>query len=132
MTTFVSAQEEVVTWKTAYDPVGQTIIAYAEIKDGWHIYSQEVNDRIGPVPTHFEFVVNPMVEIVGTVVEPEPIEMYDKNFEGNVLFFENQVAFTQGVRVQQPTELKGVVTFMVCNKEMCLPPKDQELIFQLK
>ena len=97
----------------------------AVIAEGWHLYSQHIDDGIGPIPTAFEFQENPNVRYIGKTIEPESIREYDPNFEGDLNFFKNEVTFTQKVKVAEPTEITGVVTYMICNDVMCMPPVDE-------
>lgn len=123
------AQEKVV-WSYMYNPVDHQILIKAEIADGWHLYSQNVDIEIGPVPTSFEFKENPNVVFLGGVEEPESIKEYDPNFEGELNFFKDEVVFTQKVDVKNPSTVVGTVTFMLCNDTMCLPPVDE--IFKIE
>jgi thiol:disulfide interchange protein DsbD len=87
------------------------------------LYSQHVQNDIGPVPTQFVFENTPGVEFIGTVQEPVPVQKYDENFEATLDFFEKEAEFKQKVKGSKG-EVKGTVTYMVCNETMCLPPVD--------
>ena len=54
MTTLAWAQPQAVTWSTSYENTDEyTIITvHAEIAEGWHLYSQKLEDG-GPIPTSF-------------------------------------------------------------------------------
>lgn len=119
----VNAQENVV-WSYDYDDENEALMMQAEIAEGWHLYSQHIDDGIGPVPTAFEFTENGAVKILGETEEPESIRAYDPNFEGELNFFKDQVTFSQKIKANESTTLEGVVTYMICNDTMCLPPKD--------
>ena len=99
----------------------------AIIEAGWTIYSQ-FTDENGPVPTSFEYEVPAGIELSGITEElsqkkagPDPI--FDN---ANVIkFTENPVRFEQKVRVIEPgAVLEGVLVFMTCDDERCLPPKE--------
>ena len=124
--------QEIVTWNNFYDISSKKIEMTASMKDGWHIYSLDVDESIGPIATSFEFETSESYEVVGGVNQPEPLMEYDANFEGDLRFFENEVTFTQEINVKKKDDLKVVVTFMVCNAEMCLPPVDQEFIIKIE
>lgn len=130
ITTFSTVAQEKVDWSFTYNPVDQQILIKADIAAGWHLYSQHVDNEIGPVPTSFEFREDPNVVFIGGVDEPESIKEYDPNFEGELNFFKDQVVFTQKVDVKSPSTVVGTVTFMVCNDTMCLPPVDE--IFKIE
>lgn len=116
-----------VKWDFTYDPASKEIRMKAVISDGWHLYSQHINNTIGPVPTSFTFTENANVKFEGEVTEPKPIHEYDENFEAALDFFKNEVTFKRKISNAQSGEtIKGYVTFMVCNEVMCLPPVDIE------
>ncbi len=98
----------------------------ATLQPKWHIYSQDISGD-GPVPTAFVFDKNPLVKTDGTVKEVGKLEkQFDKNFNMVLKFYGNKVDFVQKVKLKTPvsTLTKGKVTFMVCNDQKCLPPKD--------
>ena len=98
----------------------------ATVSGKWHIYSQDIPEG-GAVPTSFTFDKNPLVKTDGKVAEIGKLEkVYDKNFKMNLKFYSNKVDFVQKVKLKTAinTVAKGKITFMVCNDEKCLPPKD--------
>lgn len=118
--------QEKVEWSFDFDNDSNTIQIKADIAEGWHLYSQHIDNEIGPVPTTIEFTVNEDILLIGSTEEPESLKEYDENFEGELNFFKDEVVFTQKVDVRKNSKLDGVVTFMVCNDTMCLPPVDKE------
>lgn len=120
-----------IQWTYSYNSELKTIEIQAVIADGWHLYSQHVDNEIGPVPTSFSFENNDKIKLIGKVTEPAPIQKYDENFEAMLDFFEGKVVFNQRISVKEPTVLKGVVTYMLCNDTMCLPPVDEEFTIEI-
>ncbi len=97
----------------------------ATLNGKWHIYSQQAGE--GPVPTAFKFDKNPILKTEGTVSEVGKLtKEYDNNFKSVLKFYGNKVDFIQKVTVKNniATLAKGTVTYMVCNDQKCLPPKD--------
>lgn len=121
-----------VQWGYSFDAENNTVEIKATIAEGWHLYSQHVDNEIGPVPTSIVFESNPQVKMVGKVTEPTPIQKYDENFEAMLDFFEDEVLFEQRVSVKKSTVLNGTLTYMVCNDTMCLPPVDEKFTIELK
>ncbi len=117
--------QEKVQWSYIYNPAEGEVQMKAEIAEGWHLYSQHIDNEIGPVPTSFDFQENPLIVFVGSVVEPESIKEYDPNFEGELNFFKDEVTFVQKIKADKATSVVGTVTYMVCNDVMCLPPTDE-------
>jgi hypothetical protein len=125
MLSFSSFGQEKVEWTYSYDSASETITIAAQIEEGWHLYSQHINEGIGPVATSFEFKENKdQYKLVGKTMEPTPITEYDPNFEGELSFFKDHVEFTQKLKLKTSGEVHGTITFMVCNEVMCLPPVD--------
>ncbi|HEY0609381.1 MAG TPA: protein-disulfide reductase DsbD domain-containing protein [Chitinophaga sp.] len=99
----------------------------ATIEPGWHLYAQEAGE--GPVPTSFKFSKNPLVATNGKVKENGKLhKAFDKNFDSELKYYENQVNFVQTVTVKgkAATKVKGSVEYMVCDDHQCLPPKEVE------
>ena len=58
----------------------------ATIEGDWYMYSQHIADD-GPVPTTFTFFNAEGVELLTDVLEPEPIEEFDPNFDMVLKYF---------------------------------------------
>jgi thiol:disulfide interchange protein DsbD len=102
----------------------------ASIDNGWHVYSQHAGD--GPIPTSFTFDNNSQVKLAGAVEEKgKEVKTFDKVFNSQLRYYENEVNFVQKVIVKGNTTLKGTLEYMVCNDVNCLPPKDVPFSFQL-
>ncbi len=128
---FESYSQEKVLWSYHYDETNEELVLDAQIADGWHIYSQLINEGIGPIPTSFTYFENSDVKLIGKTIEPESIREYDENFEGELNFFKENATFKQKMKVSTSTSVKGVITYMTCNDTMCLPPKDVEFVITI-
>ncbi len=128
---FESYSQEKVLWSYHYDETNEELVLDAQIADGWHIYSQVINEGIGPIPTSFAYFENSDVKLIGKTIEPESIREYDENFEGELNFFKENATFKQKMKVSTSTSVKGVITYMTCNDTMCLPPKDVEFVITI-
>lgn len=124
--TFTTQAQDVVSWDFSFNPKTNQIEMTAKIQDGWHLYSQFIENTVGPVPTTFAFKSSNDFQLIGAVTEPKPIQKYDETFEATLDFFESNVVFVQQVKAKRETVLEGTVTFMVCNQTMCLPPVDKQ------
>jgi thiol:disulfide interchange protein DsbD len=99
------------------------VLASATIDAPWHMYSQFVSS--GPIPTHFTFSKNPLIQLVGKTKENGKLQkMFDKNFNTELAFFSDKVDFVQTInlKVASKTNLVGMVEYSVCNDDRCLPP----------
>lgn len=100
------------------------VVFTADVQEGWFIYSQFISDD-GPIPTTFTFDENQAVGLVGKAEEKGyKKEGYDEIFGMNLIKFGKNVTFTQRVNAKAGTTVGGYLTFMTCNDEQCLPPKD--------
>jgi len=117
-----------VHWTFAASPAGDhqvEITATARIDEGWHLYSQFL-DEGGPVPTSFRFTNNEDYYLVNGVTEsPAARQGYDSTFQMTILYHEKSVTFKQLITYTDPaTHITGLVHYMVCSGQKCLPPED--------
>lgn len=121
-----------VSWKTSVEQnkKGETIlVATATIEEGWHMYAQNIQEG-GPIPTTFFYPKG--ITLVGATTEGEGKVVQDPTFEMELKYFENKATFKQVVKLDKKSQkLKASVEFMVCNDEMCLPPKEVDLIYDI-
>ncbi len=112
------------------DDTHYTLLYKAKIDEGWHLYSQHIEGDEGPIPT--EFTINTEgVTADNFAIEPKGITKFDKTFEMEITYFEDQVIFKQPITLGEAYQdpLKVSVFFMVCDNERCLPP--EEFSFQV-
>jgi thiol:disulfide interchange protein DsbD len=126
-----SSSQEPVNWEFSFDNEFDNLTMKATLDEGWYLYSQSINEDIGPVPTAFQFIANESYQIIGNTIEPESLTKYDSNFNSELNFFEKEVVFEQKIENVDAEFVSGSVTYMVCNGMMCLPPTDLEFIIQL-
>lgn len=119
--------ENPVTWQYAAKKTGKneaTLYIKASIDPNWHLYSQNMKPG-GPNKTEFTFASSKDYALIGKTMEPKPITKYEKVFKMDVSYFENEVLFTQKVKLNKATTaVKGKVEFMVCDDKQCLPPSE--------
>jgi thiol:disulfide interchange protein DsbD len=134
---YIHAQiKDPVSWK--YEAVrksGDTyeLVITATVEKPWHIYSQNTGAG-GPVPTNFTFKKNPLVDFSGKTKEVGKLQKtYDNNFKTNVLYYSGQVVFKHLVKVKGnvKTNVSGVVEYMVCDDQQCLPPTKKSIEIKL-
>lgn len=125
-----------VKWSYAQKDAGNgqfDLVFSGTIDEGWYTYSQFLESEDGPVATSFTFDVKPHFKLVGKAVESgEIIKVYDKVFGMNLTKFKHKAVFTQRVQVSDFSKpIEGYFTYMTCNDEMCLPPKDIDFKFSI-
>jgi DsbC/DsbD-like thiol-disulfide interchange protein len=123
------AQETPVRWNFKAEKIGNNeynIVCTANIQTGWATYSQYQEGNDGPIPTSISYTAKNGVEMVGKNEETGHLKIVDdKLFGMKVSKFTDEVFFTQHVKIAAGTKsIKGFVTYMCCNDEICMPPKD--------
>ncbi len=121
-----------VEWTARFDPAEAragdsiTLRLRAQIEEGWHLYATELKIR-GPVATRLEPKLPEGWALAGAWKSSvEPVEKFDKGFNGIAHYFPGEVEFSAPVVVGAgaPGEMavEGTAFFQVCTDEMCLPP----------
>ena len=120
-----------VVWTTAAEPAraepGDVVLLTlsAEIGAGWRMYAMD--SPVGkPLGVSFEAVAG--LDATGPATQTEPLDGFDETLERDYTYFSERVAVTRAFRVTDdaaagPLPIAGTVTYMVCNDEICLPPK---------
>ena len=103
----------------------------ANIDKGWYVYSQNAGE--GPVSTEFTFENSDKFILSGNVLEQDPLEEFDPNFDAILRYFKNEAVFTQIVQVNsvEDFQINGEVYFMTCDSTQCLPPEALEFTFNI-
>ena len=110
-----------------------TLIFNASIQEGWYVYSQFLESDDGPVPTELVLQENKAITLDGKANEEgQKIEGFDTLFEMNITKFKKNLKISQKIKTTGSTTIKGYLTFMTCNDEMCLPPSDVPFELQIK
>ena len=128
-----SAQLEPVKWDFKVEKIAEQQYRLhfdATIDKGWVIYGMEQTD--GPIPTSIEFE-DGAFELTGSVhAHSESTITDDPMFMVELEKFKNEALFSQDVKADEGSLVSGFVTFMTCDGEKCLPPKDIDFSFELK
>ncbi len=122
-----------VVWNVAVQKIDNQrfkLIADAEIEDGWHIYSSQMDPDDGPIPTSINFMQEDQVIKQSDIEESAEISKteYDKFFDMNVTKFKRKAHFTKEIKVvpNNTMEVEGYIEYMVCNDRGCLFPDPLE------
>lgn len=120
-----------VNWEATIKKIGEDtyeLVFDATIEKGWHVYSIDPYDDsdptiIGPIATSFMMEDTPGVESVGSLQElSAPINKFDKVFEMDVAYFDNQASFSQKLKVTDPSikKITASIDFQTCDDEKCI------------
>ncbi|AHW60379.1 Thiol:disulfide interchange protein DsbD [Draconibacterium orientale] len=125
---------EPVKWNFSQNKISDNefeLVFTAIIEEGWHMYSTDLPEG-GPIKTSFYFENVENAELAG---EPTPnkevVEEFDNSFQMDLRWFEEEVSFTQKVKVTGTGTVVGYVEFMSCDDETCTPPMEAEFSFEL-
>ena len=125
-----------VKWSTSVKSVSETeyeLIVKATIDGEWHLYSQTVPED-GPIPTSFVYEGNANYLKKGNTKEEKGHTIDDPVFNMRIKYFGEEATFKQRIKLKSktPFKIKAVVEYMVCNDTQCLPPKEVDLVFDIK
>ncbi|MGE9515793.1 MAG: protein-disulfide reductase DsbD family protein [Solitalea-like symbiont of Tyrophagus putrescentiae] len=128
--------EKPVSWTFSTNSISDTeleLIFNVNINKSWHIYSTQLNEEDGPIPTTFHFNDSPNYKLIGKVQELNtPTKAFDKFFNATISWFDNKAAFKQKVLISKPlVNISGYIEYMACNDEKCLPPTNQDFSFNI-
>ncbi len=109
------------------------LILTGTIDNGWYTYSQFLESEDGPIATTITFQEGAHYKLVGKAKESGGImKMHDKVFDMNLTKFKSSAVFTQRVEVSDPSKpIMGIINYMVCDEEKCLPPRDEDFTLSI-
>ena len=121
------SQLQPVKWSTAVEKLSETeynLIFKAKIDDHWHLYSQNLPEG-GALPTEFLFdsiAQTKDYSRIGKVLESKSITKFDKVFQMDLTFFDNEATFTQKIKLLHPdvNQIEAEVSFQACDDEKCI------------
>jgi len=127
---------EPVVWDFQSEKISDTkyrLVFHADIAEHWALYSPFIGDDAGPIPTTFEITPSDFFTTSGRLLESANVETkFDKVFGTEISKFHDYATFAQIVDVTGANgKIDGYVTFMTCNDENCLPPKDVDFSFNI-
>ena len=136
LSAFALSAQNPVKWSFSAKDAGNCqvdLVFTATIDEGWYTYSQFLESEDGPVATLITFSPAPGYQLVGKAKEGgEIITVHDPVFDMKLTKFKHKAILTQRISVTDPSKpITGYINYMVCNDEMCLPPKDADFSFKI-
>lgn len=100
-----------------------TIIGKIRTVKHWHINAIKIPEGSFGFPTTLKFKKNKNYTLVGGVIEPKPIEKYDKIADENLAYHEGTVIFKQKIKINSDSDfiIEGEFEFQTCDDVKCLP-----------
>ncbi len=127
MTVF-SQIEQHVSWKFSINKISDTqaeVVCEATLDDGWHIYSYDLPENTA-FPTIITFNESDLYKTIGEIVEdPKPEVHYDESFKAELKWISKKASFKQIVEVKDGATVEGMIEYMICNDENCMPPTEE-------
>ncbi len=125
--------EQHVTWKFYLNKISDTqveVVCEATLDDGWHIYSHDLPENTA-FPTIITLNESVKYKPLGDITEePAPEVHYDDSFKAELKWIAGKAKFKQLVEVDGPVTIEGIIEYMICNDENCMPPTEES--FSLK
>ncbi|HRO43576.1 MAG TPA: protein-disulfide reductase DsbD family protein [Flavipsychrobacter sp.] len=108
------------------------LIFHVELKEGWHIFSQNAGDEF-LIPPSFKFKKNGTIKFVGKVSERGKLKTERmEGIDNPINYYEAKADFVQVVKARPGVSISGEHEYQVCNDKMCLPPKKKNFEFVVK
>lgn len=106
--------------QTAPDEI--TISFSGTISKGWHVYAPE--EKHGPTAASINIDKIEGARLEGGLKANKPAtKKYEEVWKGEVAFFEDNVVFTQKVKLTgKEYKIEGYLEYGACNDEVCIPP----------
>ncbi|MFT4660428.1 MAG: thiol:disulfide interchange protein [Patiriisocius sp.] len=127
--TLEEIQARHIKWQVISNKISEDeyeVIVHSWLQDKWHLYSQELSWKEGPLETIVTFETGNDFSLVGKAEEEGVEKHYDPVWEHDIEFFADEVFFKQKVKVINPGSMifSGNVNFMMCDDRECMPPDD--------
>ena len=91
------------------------LVFKVKLDDTWHLYSNNQNYELGPLPTVFEFEPNNDYKLIGDIKPIGTRKKYDDVFEVDVNYFEHTAEFRQKIKVlSKEAVIRGSYEYQVC------------------
>lgn len=109
------------------------LIFNATIDEHWHLYSP-YNPPGGSLPLVFEFEESDNYEIVGNIIQPDPIIVYDDIWGKDEHYFEHSATFKQKIKVKSTNDftLSGTLDGQNCLEDGSCMPISEDFSFTIK
>ncbi|GAB3034407.1 protein-disulfide reductase DsbD family protein [Spirosoma pulveris] len=135
LTALAQIRKDPTSWSAKVDKqpaqVGDVVSVRIQVSidQNWHVYSNDLDPNIGPLPTTFKFPASDAYTLVGKVTPVGVQEVYEEVWGAKVRQFENKAVFIQKVKLLKPTAtFSGTAEYMSCSSKdgTCLPPAEAD------
>ncbi len=117
--------------------VGQTVDVRisATIAPDWHIYANDLDPSIGPLPASFTFPKSADYQLVGKPIPVGVEEKFEEVWNAKIRQFVGKATFIQKVKLLKTNAVvRGTVEYMACSDKdgTCLPPATADFSTTIK
>jgi thiol:disulfide interchange protein DsbD len=128
--------EDKVDWKFSVEQKGceATVIGTFTVAEHWHINATSLPEDNFGIPTTFKLVGNKNYKNIGNVIEPTPIQKYDKASGENLSYHEGTFTLRQKIKIltKSPFVLALDFGFQPCDSVKCLMPFEDRFEVKVK
>jgi thiol:disulfide interchange protein len=125
-------QVKIASYFTETKPGEGEIVVNVRINKGYHVFSFNPGGDGSSIPPELKFTLPPGVTAIGKPKEQgKLIKHEEKSLDIVLNYFENEVKYIQPVKYSKLQKGKVKYSFQVCNQEMCFPPTDLEVPFDM-
>ncbi len=100
------------------------LIFKANIINDWYLYSSDIGEDVGPLPTEITFEENDSFEKIGGLIPINAKKKYDNIWEAEVTYFTSKAEFRQRIKVlKKGLDIQGELSFQTCTDVtgQCIP-----------
>jgi thiol:disulfide interchange protein DsbD len=128
--------EDKVDWKFSIEQKGceATVVGTFTVVEHWHINATSLPEDNFGIPTTFKLVENKNYRKVGDIIEPTPIQKYDKAAGENLSYHEGKFTLRQKIKIlsNDPFVLELDFGFQPCDSVKCLMPFEDRFEVKVK
>lgn len=128
--------EDKASWDISLEQDGcdATVVAKIKVVEHWHINPTVLPPESFLIPTTFSLRPSNDFKISGKVIEPKPIEKYDKESKEMVYYHAGSFTLKQKIKVTSEKDFTLTLDFgfQPCDSVKCLMPYDEEINLQVK
>lgn len=108
-----------------------TLEMTASIDNGWHMYSNLIDPKVGPTPLTIELNDVKGLKPTGALqASKTPIHKFDEVFQADLSWWTGRIVLKRFFDVTgDGYVLKGSIRFQACNDQSCLPPTKEPFDF---
>ena len=101
-----------------------TVIAEVTIANHWHINALVLPQGTFGIATQFKVNKSKDYQLVGGVIEPNPIKKHDDVADEDLAYHEGKIRLKQKIKIlsTKDFEIKGTFMFQPCDADHCLVP----------